>query len=317
MMKTRRRERVLVTGGAGYLGSVLVPHLLEAGYRVTVLDSFLYGQASLNHVCHHPGFEVVRGDVRVKDVLKPLVAGADVVIPLAGIVGAPRCDVDPFNATSTNKDAVNSLISLLSREQRVVMPTTNSGYGVGESGKLCTEESPLRPLSLYARDKVEVEARVLEHENSVSLRLATVFGMSPRMRLDLLVNDLVYRALREKSVVLFEADFRRCYIHIRDIARVFTHVLESFDTMKGQAFNVGLSEANLTKRELCEKIREHVPDFVFLEAPFARDPDQRDYLVSNEKIERTGFKPAVSLDDGIRELVKGFRMLNRSRYSNC
>jgi nucleoside-diphosphate-sugar epimerase len=310
-------ERVLVTGGAGYLGSILVPKLLDQGFHVTVVDNFMFGQDSLAAVCYHPSFEVVRGDVRNRDCMRPLVAHADIIIPLAALVGAPLCDRDPVAATTTNKDAIVWMLGELGRDQRVIIPITNSGYGVGEAGKFCTEETPLRPVSLYGRDKVETERIVLErHPNAISLRLATVFGMAPRMRLDLLVNDFTYRAYKDRFIVLFEAHFKRNYIHVRDVAAAFLHAIEHFEQMKSEPYNVGLSDANLSKYELCERIRQHLPKFVFLESQVGKDPDQRDYIVSNEKIERTGFRPAVSLDDGIRELIKGYAMLRNERYVN-
>jgi nucleoside-diphosphate-sugar epimerase len=310
------REHVLVTGGAGYLGSTLVPALLDAGYRVTVLDSFLYRQASLNHVCHHPAFEVVRGDIRDERVIAPLLARADVVIPLAALVGAPLCDADPVGARTVNHDAILSMLALMSPSQRVLMPTTNSAYGTGDEHHHCTETSPLRPISRYARDKVEVESKLMQRENAVSFRLATVFGMSPRMRIDLLVNDFTYRAVHDRFVVLFEGDFKRNYVHGRDVARVFLHGLERFDAMRGQVFNVGLSDANVSKRELCDRIRRHLPDFVALDAPVGKDPDQRNYVVSNAKIEAAGFRTGTSLDAGIVELVKGFAMLRNTVHGN-
>ena len=307
---------VLVTGGAGYLGSVLVPELLAAGHKVTVLDNFMYRQNSLAQVCHLANFEVLAGDARQAQVLRPLVERADLVIPLAALVGAPLCEKDPLAATSTNRDAVATLVKMLSSEQRVILPTTNSGYGVGEKGKRCTEESPLRPVSLYGRDKVAAEELALAHGNAVSLRLATVFGMSPRMRIDLLVNDFVYRAVHDRSVVLFEGHFRRNYLHIRDVARAFLHAIDKFEAMKGEPYNVGLSDANLSKRQLCERIKLQIPEFAYLEAAVGKDPDKRDYIVSNAKIERTGFKPVFSLDDGIRELIKGYRMIRNTLYGN-
>jgi nucleoside-diphosphate-sugar epimerase len=307
---------VLVTGGAGYLGSVLVPELLAAGHRVTVLDNFMYLQNSLAQVCAHPGFEVVNADARSEEAIKPLVAKADVVIPLAALVGAPLCKKDPIGATTTNRDAIAMLCRLLSREQRLIMPITNSGYGVGEKGKFCTEETPLRPVSLYGIDKVAAERIVLERENSISLRLATVFGMAPRMRIDLLVNDFVHRALTDHFIVLFEAHFKRNYIHIRDVARAFLHAMSGFDTMRGGPYNVGLSDANLSKAELCERIKKQIPALVYVEAPVGEDPDKRDYIVSNAKIEATGYRPIYSLDEGVRELIKGYRMIRNNVYAN-
>ena len=311
-----RQGSILVTGGAGYLGSTLVPALLAEGFRVTVLDNFRFGQASLNQLCADPNFEVCRGDARDSEVLKPLLRSADVVIPLAAIVGAPLCDSNRPDAETLNRDAVLTLIRLSSREQRILMPVTNSGYGIGEPGKFCTEETPLRPITLYARTKREAEEAVLERGNSISFRLATVFGMSPRMRIDLLVNDFVYRAVNDRAVVLFEAHFKRNYIHVRDVARVFLHGICNFESLRDKPYNVGLSDANLTKLELCQVIQQHLPKFVFLEAPIGEDPDKRDYIVSNERIEGTGYKPTYSLDDGIRELIKGYRMLRNSIYGN-
>jgi nucleoside-diphosphate-sugar epimerase len=310
-------RKVLVTGAAGYIGSTLVPALLDAGYAVTAVDNFMYAQDSLAAVCYHPSFSLVRGDVRSADLMRPLVTDADIIIPLAALVGAPLCDRDPIAATTTNKDAIVNMLSWLSREQMVLLPITNSGYGIGEAGKYCTEDTPIRPLSLYGRDKVAVEQVLLDrHPNAISFRLATVFGISPRMRLDLLVNDFTYRAYTDRFIVLFESHFKRNYLHVRDVARAFLHGIEHFDAMKGGPYNVGLSDANLSKRELCERIQAHLPSFVFIESAIGTDPDKRDYIVSNEKIERTGYRPAHSLDDGIRELIKGFAMIRNSRYSN-
>ena len=307
---------ILVTGGAGYLGSILVPELLSAGHRVTVLDSFMYLQNSLAQVCADRNFDVVNGDARTADTLRPLVAKADCVIPLAALVGAPLCNKDPIAATSTNRDAIATLCKMLSREQRIIMPITNSGYGIGEKGKHCTEESPLRPVSLYGRDKVAAERMILERDNSVSLRLATVFGMAPRMRIDLLVNDFVYRAVNDRFVVLFEAHFKRNFIHIRDVARAFMHAMARFDEMKGRPFNVGLSDANLSKAELCALIKTQIPAFQYLEAAVGEDPDKRDYIVSNARIEATGYRPKYSVEDGVRELMKGYRMIRNTVYGN-
>jgi nucleoside-diphosphate-sugar epimerase len=308
--------RILVTGGAGYLGSTMVPDLLAAGHKVTVLDNFLYRQASLNHVCHHPGFSVVKGDIRVESTVMPLLKGADVIIPLAALVGAPLCSQDPVGATTVNHDAIMLMLRHLSKDQKVLMPTSNSAYGTGERNNFCTEESPLRPISQYAKEKVQIERELMQHPNAISFRLATVFGMSPRMRIDLLVNDFTYRAVHDRFVVLFESSFKRNYLHVRDVSRVFQHALVNFERMKGQVFNVGLSDANVSKRELCDHIRRQLPDFVFLDAPVGKDPDQRNYVVSNAKIEATGFRTAFSLDAGIAELIKGYTMIRNSSYGN-
>ena len=307
---------ILVTGGAGYLGSTLVPALLAGGHKVTVLDNFMYRQAPLAHVCADANFDMVRGDARDATTLRPLIKRADIVIPLAALVGAPLCERDQVGAETTNHGAVRTAIELMSREQRLLMPPTNSGYGVGEAGQFCTEETPLRPISVYGRTKVAAEQAVLDRGNSISFRLATVFGMSPRMRLDLLVNDFVYRAVTDRAVVLFEAHFKRNYLHVRDVANAFLHGIAQFEAMRDRPYNVGLSDANLSKLELCQRIQKHLPKFVFLEAPIGEDPDKRDYVVSNARIEATGFRPRHSLDDGIRELIKGYAMIRNNAFGN-
>jgi nucleoside-diphosphate-sugar epimerase len=307
---------ILVTGGAGYLGSIMVPELLALGHKVTVLDNFLYGQNSLSQLCADPNFDVARGDVRVDSVVKPLLAKADVVIPLAALVGAPICSRDPVGAQTVNHDSVLMLFKNLSKDQRVLMPTTNSAYGSGDKNNFCDETSPLNPISKYAIDKVEIEKELMNHPNAISFRLATVFGMSPRMRVDLLVNDFTYRAANDGFVVLFESHFKRNYVHIRDVSRVFQHGIKNFDNMKGQIYNVGLSDANVSKWELCERIQKYIPSFIFIEAPVGKDPDQRNYIVSNAKLEGSGFKTAYSLDFGIQELIKGYKMVRNTRYGN-
>ncbi len=309
-------DLVLVTGGGGYIGSVLVPALLSEGFRVRVLDTFRHRQPSLLAHCLGGELEVIRADCRNERIVRDALRGVNWIIPLAAIVGAPACDADPVATTTTNVEAIRLLLRLRSAEQRALFPVTNSGYGIGESGTFCTEESPLRPISLYGRSKVEAEKAVLDAGQSVTFRLATAFGASPRMRLDLLVNDFTYRALKDRFVVLFEAHFKRNYIHVRDIARVFVHGIRHFERMKGQPYNVGLSDANLSKFELCQVIKSVLPYFQFMEAPIGEDPDKRDYIVSNARLEGTGFKPAVSLPDGIRELVKAYTMLPASEFTN-
>ena len=308
--------KILVTGGAGYIGSVLTPELLSNGHKVTVVDNFMYEQNSLAHVCYLPSLEIVRGDVRSREIMKSVLANQDVIIPLAAYVGAPLCASDPVGARTVNKEAIEMMLELISPDQLILMPTTNSAYGSGDKNNFCTEDSVLNPISQYAIDKVAVEKMLMQHENAISFRLATVFGMSPRMRIDLLVNDFVYRAVHDRFVVLFESHFKRNYVHIRDVVRVFMHALDNSSQMKGNIYNVGLSDANVSKRELCERIAKYVSDFTFLEAPIGKDPDQRNYIVSNVKIEATGFATATSLDDGIRELIKGYTMLRNTRYGN-
>ena len=307
---------ILVTGGAGYLGSMLVPRLLEAGHKVTVLDAFIFGQNSLLECCASENFEAIRGDARDEGILKSILPKFDVIIPLAALVGAPLCSRDAIGTVTINRDAVKTITEIASKEQRIIYPTTNSGYGIGEQGVYCTEKTPLRPISTYGKTKVEAEEIVLGRGNAITFRLATVFGMAPRMRLDLLVNDFTYRAVNDRFIVIFEGHFKRNYIHVRDVARAFMHAIDNFDAMKNEPYNVGLSDANLSKLELCEKIKEHVPNFTIMEAPIGKDPDQRDYIVSNDKIEATGFKPMYSLDMGIKELIKGYKIITNSKYSN-
>ncbi|MCI0704799.1 MAG: SDR family oxidoreductase [Planctomycetia bacterium] len=307
---------VLVTGGAGYIGSVLVPLLLRDGHVVHVLDNFRFDQTSLTECCIDPNFRVTHGDCRDIATLTRALRDADVILPLAAIVGAPACDRDPTAAVTTNLDAIKQLLSLRSKHQRVILPNTNSGYGIGEPESICTEDSPLRPISLYGRTKVEAERAVLEAGNALTFRLATVFGMSPRMRIDLLVNDFVYRAVTDRALVVFEGHAKRNFIHVRDVARAFRHAIDNFESMQGKPYNVGLSDANLSKLELCAAIRAQLPGFVYVEAAVGEDPDKRDYIVSNARIESTGFTPRVSLADGIRELIKGYTIVRNARFGN-
>ena len=308
--------KILVTGGAGYIGSVLVPLLLRRGHEVIVVDNFMYNQSSLLDCCNDAKLSIVRGDARDKNLFSKLLTDVDVIIPLACLTGAPLCKKDPIAARSIIFDAVKMILELRSKDQRIIYPTTNSGYGVGEKGKHCTEETPLRPVSLYGQLKVEAEKALLDAGNSITLRLATAFGISPRMRLDLLVNDFTYRAFFDRFIVLFEAHFDRNYVHVRDITSAFLHAMSNFDSMKNNPYNVGLSEANLNKWQLCEEIKKQIPDFYFVEAEVGEDPDKRDYIVSNEKIENTGFKARVSLEEGIRELIKGYQIIKRNEYAN-
>jgi nucleoside-diphosphate-sugar epimerase len=310
------KYNILVTGGAGYLGSILVPNLLELGHKVTVLDNFMYRQNSLMDCCGHENFNVVSGDTRDSRLLTDLSKDKDIIIPLAALVGAPLCERDRVGAETTNRDAVKTLTEVTSRQQCIIIPITNSGYGVGQKDTYCTEETPLNPISFYGKTKVEAEKIVMQRGNCISLRLATVFGVSPRMRIDLLVNDFTYRAVKDRVVVVFEGHFKRNYIHVRDVARAFIHAMDQFDSMKDEVYNVGLSDANLSKIELCQEIKKQLPHFIYIEEAIGKDPDKRDYIVSNAKIEAAGFKTAFSLQAGIKELIKGYTILNNSLYGN-
>ena len=309
-------QSILVTGGAGYIGSILCGRLLEAGHRVMVVDNLMFGQLGLAHLCANPSFDFVLGDVRDERLMKELVSKADVIIPLAALVGAPLCDKDPEMARSVNLEAIRMINRLRGGNQLVVYPTTNSGYGTKSSATHCTEETPLDPISLYGRTKVEAEAELLQSPNAITLRLATVFGMSPRMRLDLLVNHFVHVAVTEGYIVIFEKDFKRNFIHIRDVADCFLHCIKNSGKMAGRPYNAGLESANLSKEELALKIKEHVPNFYIHFSPIGTDPDKRNYIVSNQRLREAGFEAKRTLDDGVRELIKGYRMLGRGKFSN-
>ena len=293
-----------------------MPILLKRGYEVIAIDNFMYNQASLLDCCYDEKLTITRGDARDKGLISRCIKDVDAIFPLACITGAPACDRDPEAAKATNFEAVRMLLELRNKEQVIIFPTTNSGYGIGQEGVYCTEATPLNPISLYGRLKVDIENILLDAGNCITLRLATAFGISPRMRLDLLVNDFTYRAVTDRFIVLFEAHFKRNYIHIRDVAKAFIHCLENFDRMKDEPYNVGLSDANLSKWELCEEIKKQVPEFYFVEAKVGEDPDKRDYIVSNTKIEAVGFKPDVSLQVGIAELVKGYQIIRKNQFGN-
>jgi nucleoside-diphosphate-sugar epimerase len=310
------KMRVLVTGGAGHLGCILNEHLLRAGHRVTVLDNLMYGEAPLFHLCANPDFDFVKGDARDERVLAPLIREADIIIPLAAIVGAPACDRDPQLATSINLDAIRLLNRLRSEEQLVIYPTTNSGYGTKSGDVFCTEETVLEPISVYGSTKVGAEEELLNSPNAITLRLATLFGMSPRMRLDLLVNHFVYAAVTDGYLVMFEKDFKRNFVHIRDVAECFLFCIANAERMVGRAYNVGLDAANLSKEQLALKIKQYIPNFYLHFAPIGKDPDKRNYIVSNQRLREAGFEARRSLDDGIQELIKGYRMLGRGRFKN-
>ena len=311
-----KKYNILITGGAGYIGSILTPLLLNNGHKVTVIDNYKYNQSSLTTSIINKNFNLIKEDCRNIEVLKGMIKKFDIIIPLAAYVGAPLCNKDPWAASSINKESIISLFKILSKKQLIIMPTTNSAYGSGNKDNYCDENSELRPLSLYAKEKVEIEKILMDRENSISLRLATVFGMSPRMRLDLLVNDFTYKALNDKSIVLFESHFKRNFIHVRDVADVFNLAIKNPDNFVGNIFNVGLSNANLSKYELCKLIKKFLPSFEIYKSVTGKDPDQRNYLVSNKKIEKNGFKPKVSIEEGINELIKGLKIFNTKTFTN-
>lgn len=308
--------KILITGGAGYIGSLLTEKLLNNDHMVTVYDNFMYDQSSLNHLCSNKNLSVIKGDVRNNNEILSILSTFDVIIPLAALVGAPICKFNSVGAKTVNYHSIDFLLENISKNQIILMPTTNSAYGTGDKNNFCNEESKLNPISQYAIDKVEIEKKLMQHPNAVSFRLATVFGMSPRMRIDLLVNDFVFRAFNDRFIVLFESHFKRNFIHIRDVCDVFKFSIDNIDKMKGQIYNIGLSDANLSKKELCENIQQKIKNFVFFEEDLQKDPDQRNYIVSNDKIEQLGFKPKVSLQEGISELIKGYQMLKVKKYSN-
>lgn len=307
---------ILITGGAGYIGSVLVPELLKLGHRVTVIDNFLYKQSSLLSCCADKNFTIVNADARNEDVMKEHIQGKDFIFPLAALVGFPVCDKDTVAATTTNLGAVELILKLRKPDQKIIFPCTNSGYGLGQGQLYCTEDSPINPISLYGKTKMAAEKAVLEAGESLTFRFATLFGASPRMRTDLLVNDFTYRAVFDRSLIVFEGTFMRNYLHVRDAARAFIFAMDNFEKMKGRQYNCGLSDANLSKLELCEKIKQHIPSFMYLEAPIGTDPDKRNYLVSNERIESMGFSPVYTIDDGIEELIKAYSIIKNNIYGN-
>ena len=310
------KSKVLITGAAGYLGSVLCEVLLREGYAVRALDNLFDGEANLFHLCPNPDFEFVRADARDEKALRPLLRDIDAIIPLAAMVGVGACDRDPMMTRSVNVEAIALLKKLRSPDQLIVYPTTNSGYGTQSGETFCTEETPLQPISLYGETKAASERLLLQSPNAVCLRLATVFGMSPRMRLDLLVNHFVLAAVTDGSLTIFEKDFKRNYVHIRDVADCFVHCLQHRDAMTGRTFNVGLDSANCSKAELAMKVKEYVPNFYVHFAEIGTDPDKRNYIVSNERLRQAGFEAKRSLDFGIRELLKGYQMLGRTRFKN-
>jgi len=301
--------RILVTGGCGYIGAVLVPELLSAGHHVIVVDNLMYSQVSLLNVATHPKFTFIRGDARDERLLAEILPQVDFIMPLAAIVGAPACERMPDLTESINLEAIRLIMRLRTGEQGIIFPTTNSGYGTTDGKLYCTEESPLEPISLYGRTKVQAEKELLESENAITLRLATVFGVSGRMRLDLLVNHFVYEAFFRGYIILYEEHYKRNYIHIKDVADCFLYCLENFDRLKNEAYNVGLDEANYSKRELADLVKRQVPGFTIVSSDIGKDPDQRNYLVSNAKLRGNGFAARRTVQRGILELLTAYKML--------
>jgi nucleoside-diphosphate-sugar epimerase len=302
-------KKVLITGGAGYLGSVLTEVLLNKGYQVTVIDNLIYKQTSVAPFAYHSNFDFILGDVTNESLLKSLVEKHDVIIPLAAIVGMPACKAQPELTVKVNFEQVSNITKWITKDQILLVPNTNSQYG--SSTEIITEESPFKPLSLYAETKCNAEKVVLESGNGIALRLATVFGMSYRMRMDLLVNDFVYKAITDGYLVLFESHFIRNYIHVRDIANTFLFMIENYEKCNNNAFNVGLTSANCTKLELAKIIQKYVPDLIIVQNDFKQDFDQRNYIVSNAKLENQGWIPTFTLDKGIQELIKGYQLINK------
>ncbi|MEM9658923.1 MAG: NAD(P)-dependent oxidoreductase [Planctomycetota bacterium] len=309
--------KVLITGGAGYIGSVLAEHLLARGDHVHIVDSLTNGDHCLFHFCANPNFEFTRGDVRDSSLLADAIREADVIVPLAALVGAPMCAADPERAKAVNFDAIIEMAELRSPSQLIIYPNTNSGYGTGAGASFCTEESPLEPISVYGRTKVDAELALLDQENVVTFRLATVFGASPRMRIDLLVNHFTYCAVTDGYLVVFEKDFKRNYVHIRDVADCMIYAMENSRQMAGRPYNLGLDDANLSKQELCETIQRQVPKFFVHYAEIGEDPDKRNYIVSNQRLREAGFEAKRGLEDGIAELIKAYRTLALGNYRNA
>lgn len=306
-------DRVLITGGAGYIGSVLAGNLLDSGYKVTCLDNFSVGEnanTSLLHLVHDPDFDFIFGDVREKGLLERIVPQFDAILPLAAIVGAPQCEMNRVDAELVNKDSVIAINKIRSKNQMLVYPTTNSGYGTTTGEIYCTEETPLNPISVYGRTKCEAEKALLESGKPViTLRLATAFGASPRMRTDLMVHNFVLEAVRNKALIIYEGHFKRNFAPVRDIARCFEHCMRNFDSMQGKPYNVGLDSANISKLELARKIQERIPDLRIYDDGVGKDPDKRNYVVSNGRLAGTGFKFKHTLEEGIDELIKCYKVM--------
>ncbi len=309
-------QKILITGGAGYIGSRLTPHLLKLGYHVTVIDSLLFNQSSLLECCSKPNFRFINGDITNSHLIEYELKDKDIIIPLAAIVGAPACNYNKTMTKKINLTAYKFLLSKIKKNQKLIFPNTNSGYGIGKKTEYCDEDSPLKPISDYGKYKVAIEQIILKKNKGITLRLATVFGSSPRMRTDLLVNDFVLKAVTDRSIILFESHFRRNFIHVLDVVSAFVFAIKNYDIMRGQTYNIGLSSANLTKMELAKKIQKLIPNTYIHEAMIGNDPDKRDYIVSNKKIESIGWKAKYSLDFGIKELIKVYAILKTNSFTN-
>ena len=302
--------KILITGGAGYLGSVITGKMLNAGHEVVVLDKLIFNQTSLLVYTSNPNFRFIHGDVRNESLFERLCNEADAIIPLAAIVGFPACDAEPELAEEINYNQISNIVRFTrDKGKKILYPNTNSGYGIGVGQTECTEESPLNPISIYGKTKCRAEDLLKSSTDAIIFRLATVFGVSPRMRTDLLVNDFTYKAITDKYIVVFEKNFKRNFIHIQDVANVFLFMLENYEKYKGEIYNVGLTTANLSKQELLEKIQNHVKNFAVSYNDYYEDPDKRDYIVSNAKIESTGWSPEWDIDRGIKELIMGYQMI--------
>lgn len=307
--------KILITGGAGYIGSKLVPALLKKNYNVTVIDNYFFNQNSLKSL-NNKNLQLIKDDVRNFERHREIIKKQDFIIPLAALVGAPLCDKFPKDTKEINELYIKQLSNFVDEHVKIIMPTTNSGYGVAKKENICTENSPLNPISLYGVTKVNAEKIIMNRENSISLRLATVFGYSERMRLDLLVNTFAYKAIKDKKIEIFEGKFKRNFIYIDDVINIFIYCIENFEKLKSNIYNFGIEGANLTKIELVKVIKKFVPDFEYVINEFSDDPDKRDYIVSNKKILETGFNFSWDLESAVKQLISDLKKLPPGNYSN-